>query len=279
MSRDDFVKYEALGNDYLIIDPDRSGFVPSGPAVRAVCDRNRGMGADGVLFGPLPADDGPAHYRLQIFNADGSRCGLSGNGLRMFAHHLWDSGRAAGPELVLHTDAGATEVRIVDGERGIVDAELAPAVSLWEGPVTVDGETVEASLVDVGNPQCVLVLPAHRVSPEETSRLGPAVRDHPAWPERVNVTLAAIEDPHTVRIEIFERGAGYTLASGSSACAAVYALRQRGLVGDEVTVRMPGGEIEVRAGDAGRIILRGPCRPVFAGRWSAAFAGVLPEAG
>ncbi|MFD7625414.1 diaminopimelate epimerase [Streptomyces sp. NPDC059851] len=274
----DFTKYEALGNDYVVIDPGHTAFEPTPELVRQVCDRHFGLGADGVLYGPLPAADG---YRLRTFNADGTECEKSGNGLRIFAQYLRDAGYTDADAFVLHTSAGPAPVRILDPAAGTVGVDLGPATldslavgatgprrTMLREPLTAADAAWTATCVHLGNPHCVIEPGAAAVDEALARRLGPAVRDHELFPHRINLELLDVVDHDRIRIEVFERGAGYTLASGSSACAAAVAAHALGLTGPRVTVEMPGGTVAVGIDGDGRVSLTGEVRAVLQGHWA-----------
>jgi diaminopimelate epimerase len=265
----DFRKYHGLGNDYLVIDPAEFPFEPTPEAVRAVCDRNRGAGSDGILFGPLPESEGPT---LRIFNPDGSEAEKSGNGLRIFAWYLFERGLVEGREFPLRTKGGPVRAWILDPSAGLVRMDMgAPSFSAPLGGEIIDQEhaigqeSARITFVSMGNPHCVVTgLPPT----EALARcLGPLVEHDPLFPARTNVQFLEALGPSEIRIEIWERGAGYTLASGSSSCAAAAAARRLGLVGDEVTVHMPGGILQVRFAD-GSAYLTGPVEKVFEGSFA-----------
>jgi diaminopimelate epimerase len=280
----DFTKYQALGNDYVIIDPQRTSFTPTAGRVRLACDRHRGLGADGLLYGPLPADDG---FRVMIFNPDGTECERSGNGLRIFGRYLREAGYTSLDHFVLYSAAGPSAIDLIDAPDGPVRAELG-AATLDSAAVGAAGprrpmlaETLyaagrpwTATCVDLGNPHCVIT-GGGQLSAELVREVGPELRDHELFRQRMNVELLEVVDRETIRIEIFERGAGYTLASGSSGCAAAFAASALGLTGPEVTVRMPGGDIRVSIDPAGRLALTGLVAPVLEGRWAAPLAAAL----
>ncbi|HTZ44484.1 MAG TPA: diaminopimelate epimerase [Jatrophihabitans sp.] len=281
----DFVKYQALGNDYLVVDAARSGLA-GGPAVaRLLCDRHYGIGADGVLFAPAGGGEGvPVHAGAPIpvrtFNADGSVCGRSVNGVRMLALYLAE--QAGGTEFVVRTPAGDTPVTIRDAAAGLVEVRLPPpsfeaadlpvagrSGSVAELTLQVGGEQLTFCCLANGNPHAVLL--GAPVDADRVRRLGPLVAGHPAFPQRVNVAFGTVLDRELIELRIFERGAGYTLASGSSSCAVAAAARLRGLIGDRVVVRMPGGEVVVGFDAEQRLSLAGVVEKVASGT----FAGAL----
>jgi diaminopimelate epimerase len=244
-------KYHALGNDYLVVDPEEFEPSLSVNAISALCDRNRGLGSDGILYGPLPpADDSPsaesAAFSLRIFNPDGSEAEKSGNGLRIFALYLYESGRVDEAPFRVMTKGGPVECRILPGEGGERSITVAMGKAQFlQGSLSLSFEGVEyrAVRVSMGNPHCVLMGPSP--SPEMARHIGPLVERHPDFPNRTNVQFLEVLDRNNIRIEIWERGAGYTLASGTSSCAAAAAAKHLGLIGDVVTVHMPGGSLEI----------------------------------
>jgi diaminopimelate epimerase len=268
--RIDLIKYQALGNDYLVVD------LPGPleelvPLLPVLCDRHRGLGSDGLL-----AFDPPS-FAVRIFNPDSSQAQKSGNGLRIAAAHaVLEHG--AGDQFELHTIGRANPVRVLGRNGAEVTSELdigrasfraADLPALFDGePDRVQLDTpsgqVEAMLVSVGNPHCVVFgEPATR---ERCLELGPLLESHPAFPERTNVQLFEVVDRGRIRVEIWERGAGYTLASGTSASAVAAACMRAGLVDDHVTVQMPGGELDVRKDASGNLVQSGPARRVYRAR-------------
>ena len=268
--RIDLIKYQALGNDYLVLD------LPGPleelvPLLPVLCDRHRGLGSDGLL-----AFDPPS-LAVRVFNPDGSEAQKSGNGLRIAAAHaVLEHG--AGDRFELHTIGRANPVLVLGRDGAEVMSELdigrasfraADLPALFDGePDRVHLETgagqVEAMLVSVGNPHCVVFgEPATR---ERCLELGPLLESHPAFPERTNVQLFEVADRGRIRVEIWERGAGYTLASGTSASAVAAACMRAGLVDDRVTVQMPGGDLDVRKEASGNLLQSGPARRVYRAR-------------
>lgn len=279
-----FYKYHGLGNDYLVIDPSRQTEPRANrltPAlVRAICHRRRGVGSDGIVCGPLAGGE-PGVFACEIWNPDGSRAEISGNGLRIFARYLLDAGylslaetrhtrlRSGGRTLsVRYGESAAAPIRVELGAAHI--PPLSPTL-----PPEVTAALGAAVAVDVGNPHCVF-FPAVPIDESLARRWGPVVESHRAFPKRTNVQFVRVIDTHTLAIEIWERGAGYTQASGSSSCAAALAAIQRGFCRSPVVVRMPGGELTVAVETDGtedgewRVALSGPVTPVFWGEWTGA---------
>src|SRR6266852_8280578 len=267
LMRIDLIKYQALGNDYLVLDlpAPLDEIVPMLPAL---CDRHRGLGADGLL-----AFD-PKGMTVRIFNPDRSEAQKSGNGLRIAAAHaVLEHG--AGERFELRTPGGPNPVRIInrDGPQVVSEVDIGrPSFRAADLPALFDGEpdrvhletpagSVEAMLVSVGNPHCVVF--GEPVTMERCLQLGPYLEHHPAFPERTNVQLFEVVDRGRVRVEIWERGAGYTLASGTSASAVAAACMRAGLVDDRITVQMPGGDLQVRREESGNLVQSGPARRVY----------------
>lgn len=283
----EFWKYHALGNDYLVFDPRRIEFEPEPEAIRALCDRTRGLGSDGILLGPVY--DGEGVPWVRIFNPDGSEAEKSGNGLRIFCLYLAERGRVGDKPFEVGTIGGKVRARVISKHPGMVEVDmgapsfsthgsgLATDVSEWiDAPLALGGETLRATFVSMGNPHCVIFHPDP--NPEIAQRLGPLVERHPMFPSRTNVQIAQVLDRHRMRIEIWERGAGYTLASGSSSCAAASAAKRLGLVDGFVEVMMPGGKLTLDL-SGNTVVMRGPAQCVYEGRLSNAFREQLARFG
>lgn len=274
-------KYHGLGNDYLVLDPKTlpsplDGCMTAAWAA-AICDRNRGVGGDGIVYGPLRMDGLPAdHFSCQIWNPDGSIAEVSGNGLRIFARYLRDAGYVDRFATVctLHSGGRAVSITFGAGKDDTISVGLgvATASRLSSPPVADADELGDAWTVNVGNPHCVF-FPAASVTVDAVlaRRWGPSVEVAAHFPNRTNVQFARLLDRHNVCIEIWERGAGYTLASGSSSCAAALAAVASGRADAPVNVQMPGGALRIDvipAGEAWSVTLSGPVARVAAGEFA-----------
>ena len=268
--RIDLIKYQALGNDYLVVD------LPAAldelvELLPLICDRNRGLGSDGLL-----AFD-PQEMSVRIFNPDGTEAQKSGNGLRITAAHaVLEHG--AGNEFELRTADRANHVRVLARNGAEILSALdigRPSFRAADLPANFEGEPdrvnldtpagrVNAMLVSVGNPHCVVF--DEPVTKTRCLELGPYLENHAAFPERTNVQLFEVVDRTHARAEIWERGAGYTLASGTSASAVAAACMRAGLVDDRVTIQMPGGDLEIHRASSGNLIQSGPARRVYRAR-------------
>ena len=269
-----FSKYHALGNDYLVLDSQHWPLEFSPSEIVRICHRNYGIGSDGILWGPLPASGG-APFSLRIFNPDGGEAQKSGNGLRIFCRYLFDRGLVKHEPFKVHTRGGVVEATVHEGGRSITiqmgrvsfDSTqvpvAGPAREVIRESLVVGGETLSFTSASIGNPHCVIERPG--TSTADVHRLGPLVETHANFPERTNVQFLTVRDRNNIGIEIWERGAGYTLASGSSSSAAAAVAHRLGLVDQSVTVHMPGGTIAIEIGDNYEITMTGPVTHVADG--------------
>ena len=257
-----YVKSHGLGNDYIVIDPAQVPFAITPDAVRLICDRHLGVGSDGIL---LVAPGNGADFGVRIFNPDGSEAEKSGNGARIFAKFLRDHGYTDRDRFTLDTVGGQVSCALEheDGRVARVTVDMGKARFDALDSIDVDGRRLEVTSVSLGNPHCVVIVPD--LTKIDVRALGPKIERHPAFPKRTNVQFAEIVSRSEVRILIWERGAGYTLASGSSSCAVVAACHRKGLTDRDVTVSMPGGQLAVTIADDGEIRMRGPVEEICAG--------------
>ena len=277
-----FYKYQALGNDYIVIPPDHLGAALTAAQIIRICDRHYGVGSDGILLGPLPNSE--ADFGLRLFNPDGGEFEKSGNGLRIFARYLWDVGLAGDAPFTIMTPGGRVTAQIFDrGRRVQVDMGqvsfdstkipvLGPPRAVLNETMTVGGETVRYCAATVGNPHCVVLMDT--VDAALAQRLGPLIEHEPRFPNRTNVQFMQVLDRNNIQIEIWERGAAYTLASGSSSSAAAAVAHRLGLCDQEINVHCPGGVIEIAIGDDWSIRMTGAVTRVCHGEMAdEAFAG------
>ena len=278
----DFVRSHGLGNDYLVMDPSRLGFELTPDRIRLICHRNLGVGSDGILLlVPVGAisnpgtevgaasrshKEGEADFAVRILNPDGSEAEKSGNGLRIFAKFLYDHGYTNKTEFTIYTLGGIVNARLileggrvvavrVDMGRAVIDRKLTK--------LAVGARKLNVTSLSVGNPHCVTIV--DDLSKVDLLKLGPLIENHKAFPNRTNVQFAQVLDRANIRIEIWERGAGNTLASGSSASAASAVAHKLGLVDRQVTVHMPGGQLSIDIGPDYSIRLTGPVIKVAEG--------------
>jgi diaminopimelate epimerase len=265
----ELVRSHGLGNDYLVVEGDHFAIPLDPPRIQQLCDRHSGVGSDGILVRvPPPAEFDAA---VRIFNPDGSEAEKSGNGVRIFAKYCFDRGLGeAGRPLRIHTLGGPVEAVVLERastrtvlrvsmgrvsfrmvDLPMVDAAL-PSDGEWVArPLDVGGVTLTTTCLSVGNPHCVVL-----DAPFEEAfarRVGPLLENDPRFPRRTNVQFVRVRDRSTVEALIWERGAGWTLSSGSSSCAVAAACVRAGLVEREVRVVMPGGALDVTVHDDWRI--------------------------
>lgn len=257
-----YVKSHGLGNDYIVIDPASVPFAVTPEAVRLICDRHLGVGSDGIL---LVAPGDGADFGVRIFNPDGSEAEKSGNGARIFARFLRDHGYTDRDRFTLRTLGGRVTCALhrEDGRVAQITVDMGKARFDPLDAIEVDGRRLEVTSVSMGNPHCVVIVPD--LAAIDVHALGPRIEHHPAFAKRTNVQFAQVTSRTEVRILIWERGAGYTLASGSSSCAVVAACHRRGLVDRDVTVTMPGGQLQIGIADDGQIRMRGPVEEICTG--------------
>ncbi|HIQ40368.1 MAG TPA: diaminopimelate epimerase [Sulfurivirga caldicuralii] len=247
-----FAKMHGLGNDFMVVDAISQRFAPSAERVRALADRHLGVGFDQLLLveRPTRAD---VLFRYRIFNADGSEVGNCGNGARCFARFVYDSGLTDQRQIPVETASGRMVLYVEDN--GWVRVDMGtPRFSPSSLPMTmpteqaryrieVAGQSVEVGAVSVGNPHVLVRVASVDEAPVET--LGPALESHPLFPERVNVGFAEVVNRQQVKLRVYERGAGETLACGTGAVAAMVILRRWGLVDEVVEITLPGGALRI----------------------------------
>jgi diaminopimelate epimerase len=257
-----YVKSHGLGNDYIVIDPAKVPFAVTPEAVRLICDRHRGVGSDGIL---LVSERDGADFGLRIFNPDGTEAEKSGNGVRIFAKFLREHGYTEADRFTLHTAGGRVRcvLRFEKGRVAQITVDMGKARFDPLDAIDVDGRRLEVTSVSMGNPHCVVIVPD--LGDVDVHALGPKIEGHPAFPRRTNVQFAQVVSRSEVRILIWERGAGYTLASGSSSCAVVAACHRKDLVDRSVMVSMPGGQLQIAIADDGEIRMHGPVEEICTG--------------
>ncbi len=246
-------KYHGLGNDYLVYDPKNNTLPLNEQRIKLICDRNFGAGSDGILFGPI---SGGGKIAVKIYNPDGSEAEKSGNGVRIFSKYLKDAGYVTGSHFILGTLGGDVSVEYLNDEGDLLKVLMGKTTFL-SSKIPVVGEerqvinetmtfhrkSYRVTCLSIGNPHCVI--PMKVINKEKACKLGPYVESSRYFPNRINMQLLKVLDRKNIQIEIYERGAGYTLASGSSGCAAASAAHKLGLADSRVTVHMPGGSLEI----------------------------------
>jgi diaminopimelate epimerase len=267
-----FTKMHGLGNDFVVLDAIRQDFVPTPAQARFLADRHFGVGCDQILVVERSATPG-VDFRYRIFNADGGEVEQCGNGARCFVRFVHEQGLTDKREIRVETQSGLIVLKLeADGQVTVnmgaprfqppeipFDSQTDAAVQ----PLDVDGERVEISVVSMGNPHAVQVVAEVDAAP--VAGQGPRIESHPRFPRRVNAGFMQVVDRHAIRLRVYERGAGETLACGTGACAAAVAGIRRGLLDSPVRVSMLGGELSITwAGTSSDpVMMTGPATTVF----------------
>lgn len=257
-------KYHGLGNDYLVFDPNKNELELNEANVKMICNRNVGLGSDGILEGPLLGE----RLAVKIWNPDGSVAEKSGNGVRIFAKYLKDAGYVQKKNYELMTDGGIVEItylneegsrlRISMGKLSFVSEEI-PVIGERREVINEDmvfgNNLYPATCVSVGNPHCVI--PMQEISKELVCKIGVHSESARYFPERVNTEIMKVTDRNNIAIETYERGAGYTMATGTGACAAAAVAYKLGLTENKMLVHMPGGDLQVEIADDWNVYITG----------------------
>lgn len=274
MAQHPFIKMHGLGNDFVVIDARERGLKLTPAEAAAIADRHSGIGCDQLLILEKPAKPNLADAFMRILNADGSESGACGNGTRCVADLLMrESGR---DKLVIETTAGLLDAERASGGR--VSVDMGPARLDWrEIPLKEACDTAHVPLalgplkdpvaVNMGNPHAVFFV--DDVAKIDLAALGPVLERHAMFPERANIEVAQLIGPDRIRLRVWERGAGITLACGSGACAAAVAAARRGLTGRKATIVLERGELEIEWLKDGHVLMTGPV--------AVSFTGVLPQ--
>ncbi len=271
-----FVKSHGLGNDYIVLDRDKINFDLTEKAIIKICDVHYGIGSDGIL---LKVPSNVADFGLRILNPDGSEAEKSGNGLRIFAKYLFDYKYSTKKGFTIETPGGVVRAEIIEEENGkafAVKVEMGKAI-FESGKIPVSCENRECidktlhleyrdyqiNCVSVGNPHCVVL--KDKLDKREILTFGPQIETHKIFPNRINVQFAKVVSPNEVEIIIWERGAGWTLASGSSSCAVACIVVKHGLTERKLTIKMPGGNLKIEIDDDWNIEMTGEVREIASG--------------
>ena len=269
-----FTKMQGLGNDFVVVDLVTQRARLGDDQIRQLADRRFGIGFDQLLVVEPPRDP-EMDFRYRIYNADGSEVENCGNGARCFARFVRDQRLTHKHEIHVETAGGPLTLVVEDDGRVRVDMGMprfAPEALPFDAaedrplhPLDVNGERLEAGVVSMGNPHAVMKVDDVDTAPVE--RLGPAIEAHPRFPRRVNVGFMQVISAHEIRLRVYERGSGETLACGTGACAAVACGIRQGLLESPVNVHLRGGDLRIEwAGGDAPLIMTGPAERVFDGR-------------
>lgn len=258
-------KYHGLGNDYLVFDPNKNKLKLNPANVRLLCNRNFGVGADGVLEGPILEEE---RISMTVWNPDGGVAEKSGNGVRIFAKYLKDAGYVQKKDFVISSAGGQVAIHYLNEEGTRLKASMGK-VSFWSSDVPVEGprrEIINETMIfgripypvtclSIGNPHCVILM--DEISRDLVCRIGKYSESAKQFPEKINTQIMKVLDRTHIQTEVYERGAGYTLASGSGCCAAAAAACRLGLTDPKMLVQMPGGILELEIQEDGTVLMTG----------------------
>ncbi|EKQ54708.1 MULTISPECIES: diaminopimelate epimerase [unclassified Clostridium] len=279
MNMNYFVKTHGLGNEYIVLDKEKINFNLTQKAIQRICSVNFGIGSDGIL---LKVQSSKADFGLRIFNPDGSEAEKSGNGLRIFCKYIFDYGFTKSEEFSVETKGGVIKAKIietsnkkaklisVDMGKAIFNSREIPTNFLTEEVIgeklEVDDREYEINCVSIGNPHCVIL--KEELNIDEIKSNGKIIENHCQFPNRTNVQFAKVISRSEAEILIWERGAGFTLASGSSSCAVASVLRKKNLVDNKVKIKMLGGELLIEIDNNWNIKMTGEVRQIAEGTLS-----------
>jgi diaminopimelate epimerase len=276
-----FTKMHGLGNDFVVVDAQYDVLDENAcsSVAAAACDRHFGIGADGLIL-VLPSER--ADFRMQIFNADGSEADLCGNGIRCFAKYVYDRRMTARSEITVETARGICPLRVAVREGLVESVRVDMGEPLFvrrdipiNGPgdaealheqLEVAGARFEATCLAVGNPNCVIFVDDVESFPVE--RIGPQLERHPSFPRRTNVEFVEVRTAGKLRMRVWERGVGPTLACGSGACASLAAAARTGRTGRRANVQLDGGDLLIEWESDNHLYMTGPATTVFSGDYS-----------
>ena len=271
-----FVKSHGLGNDYIVMDLKKINFRLDKKRIKEICHRNYGIGADGIL---LLVNSKKADFGLKIYNPDGTEAEKSGNGLRIFSKFLYDYKYTKKRNFLIETKGGIVHSEVILKNKKVKDVKVDMGVASFESKkipvktknkysinqkIKVKNQSFTYSSVTVGNPHCVIFL--KNTSKDLALKFGRLIEENKLFPKRTNVQFAQIISKNKVKIEIWERGAGYTLASGSSSCGVVSVGYKLGLLSEKVEVIMPGGKLYIEIDKDYKLIMKGPVEEICNGQ-------------
>lgn len=277
--KNSFVKMHGLGNEYIILDSNNIDFKLTKQAIVRLCNIHFGIGSDGIV---MKVASSKADFGFRVYNPDGSEAEKSGNGLRIFCKYLYDYGYTKNRKFSVETLTDIVYADIIEEENGrarLIRVDMGKAIfGSRKIPVNSDlpefmaqkikagDREFEVNCVSVGNPHCVVI--RDKLDEKEIMKYGPLLENHPLFPNRINVQFAKVIDDHNAQILIWERGAGFTLASGSSSCAASCVLVKRGLIKGDLTMHMIGGDLKIQIDPEWNIRMTGEVREIASGTLS-----------
>ncbi len=269
-----FAKYHGLGNDFVLVNAPENALTDFARAARKVCDRRVGIGADGLIL-LWPQDK--QNVKMRIFNADGSEAEMCGNASRCVPLFLQEKGFTEGTRLTLHTLAGAILTEVIDPSKNLVRVDMGeprltrqeipmtgqPTQRAVEVPVEVNGQRFVGTAVSMGNPHFVIFVPD--IAQVALEKVGPQIETHPLFPRKTNVEFVQVLNDHTLRMRVWERGAGITQACGTGSCATLVAASLTKRTQSQADIILDGGTLHVQWLETGHVLMTGPAQKVFEG--------------
>lgn len=277
MRENTFVKTHGLGNEYIVLDSDNITFDLTENAIKRICNVNFGIGSDGILL-KVPSER--ADFGLRIYNPDGSEAEKSGNGLRIFCKYIYDYNFTANKQFTVETKGGLVNANIIEvtksGKAKLITVDMGRAIFKAEDiptnfstaeaigkTIVANGKEFEVNCVSMGNPHCVIL--KEQLNIDEIKEYGKDLEHHQMFPNRINVQFAKVISRKEAEILIWERGAGFTLASGTSSCAVACVLKKRNLIDNKVKIKMLGGELTIEMDDDFNVRMTGEVRQIAEG--------------
>jgi diaminopimelate epimerase len=281
-----FIKSHGLGNDYIVIDSNDISFTIDSNSAKLICDVHYGIGSDGLLVKVPP---NKADFNVRMFNPDGSEFEKSGNGLRIFSKYLYDYGFTKSKSFSIETNGGIvnTEIKKIEyGKVKIIKIEMGNAefdskkipVNInndlcIDESLTIDNIDFKINCVSMGNPHCVVI--KKKLDVDEIMKYGSLIETHNIFPNRVNVQFVEIINRSEANILIWERGVGFTNASGSSSCAVAAVLKKLNYIDDKIKIKMPGGSLDIEVDNNYNITMTGEVQQIVKGHFSSEFVDLL----
>jgi diaminopimelate epimerase len=280
MEMNHFVKSHGLGNEYVIFDSEHINFKMNETNIKKLCNIHFGIGSDGIL---LKVPSSKADFGLKIYNPDGSEAEKSGNGLRIFSKFIYDDQWTKNKSFTIETKGGIVNASVIESKnnratiikidmgKAIFDSKLIPVINnnpeCIDERLTIQDTTFSINCVSVGNPHCVIIRDTLDI--DQIKKYGPQIENNKLFPNRINVQFAKVLNDKEVEILIWERGAGFTLASGSSSCAVASVLYKKGLIQSPVTIRMLGGALTINIDKSWNLQMTGEVKQIAEGNLSA----------
>ena len=271
-----FVKSHGLGNSYIILDQEKMDFNLKPENIKRICDIDFGIGSDGIL---LKVPTNKAEFGVRIFNPDGTEAEISGNGIRIFGKYLFDHNFTAKRNISIDTLRGITSIEVLSTENDkakLLKADMGkanfyapdipvdlPQHEIFNYPLSIDQEVFAINCVSLGNPHCVIF--TEQLDEQKIRKFGPLLENHSIFPARINVQFAKIKSDNEIEILIWERGAGYTQASGTSSCAVAAVAKKLFDLDSSITIQMPGGSLNIEISEDWNLLLTGPVEQVCKG--------------